>query len=259
MPLELPEGDPTRLEKSPLEVVVAQVRYENAPQVAAGEVALAVHGALGGESGPYPNVGQSESGTVNFVVGPGQPPKAEATSGPPSWQFTSADGAWTVSLATEFVALETTNYGTWSDDFRARLADVLDAVATNVQPVINSRVGVRYIDRIAELEIETPADWEPYVIPELLGPILHPTLGPGVRQSQGQLVIELEENVACTLRHGLIPDGKRVDYLMDFDVFRQAGRPFDADEVKTIADRLNKYSLSLFQACVTPALIERLR
>jgi uncharacterized protein (TIGR04255 family) len=259
MPLALPDADPTRLEKSPLEVVVCQIRYENAPQAAEGVTALAVHETLGGAEGPYPNIDQAETRTVNFVIATGQVPAAEQAAGPPSWRFASKDGGWTVSLTPDFIALETTRYTTWIGDFRDRLAAVVDAVAAHVRPVLSPRIGVRYIDRIAELDLRSPADWEPYITPELLGPTRHPTLGPGVRQAQQQLLIELDDEIACTLRHGFVPEGERLDYLMDFDVFREAGRPFDAEDVKRTVDTLNDYSLRLFHTCVTPALLEKLR
>ena len=220
---------------------------------------MAVHESLGGAEGLYPNVEQIAGQTFNVTFGPGQVSQAEQGALPPTWRFSSKDGAWTVSLAPEFVALETTRYTTWADDFRTRLRAIVDAVAEHVRPVLNSRIGVRYIDRIAEIGLATPADWEPYVSAELLGAARHPVLGPGVRQAQQQLLVEIDEDIACALRHGFVPEGERVDYLMDFDVFRQAGRPFDADEVKRTADTLNNYSLRLFHACVTPALLEALR
>ena len=259
MPLALPEADSTRLRKSPLEVVVAQIRYENAPHAAEGRVALAVHEALDGAQGPYPNVDQVAVQTVNFTFGPGQAPQAEQAAASQTWRFASKDGAWTVSLTPDFVALETTRYATWADDFRVRLDAIVDAVAEHVRPVLNPRIGVRYIDRVAELDLRSPADWEPYVSAGLLGPARHAVLGPGIRQAQQQLLIEVDEETACALRHGFVAEGERLDYLLDFDVFRQAGRRFDPDEVKRTADRLNDYSLRLFHVCVTPALLEALR
>jgi uncharacterized protein (TIGR04255 family) len=259
MPLALPEADPTRLRKSPLEVVVAQIRYEHAPQAGEGRVAVAVHEALGGAQGPYPNVEQLPAQTVNFTFTPGQAPQAEQASGPATWRFASKDAAWTVSLTPDFVALETTRYTTWADDFRVRLGAIVDAVAEFVRPVLSSRIGVRYVDRIAELDLRSPADWEAYVAAELLGPTRHPVLGPGIRQAQQQLLLDVDEDTGCALRHGFVAEGERLDYLMDFDVFRQAGRPFDPDEVKRTADTLNDYSLRLFHVCVTPALLEALR
>ena len=259
MPLALPDADATRLSKSPLEVVVAQIRYERAPHAGEGRVAVAVHESLGGAQGPYPNVDQVAEQMFNVTFGPAQVPQAEQAAGLPTWRFASKDGAWTVSLTPDFVALETTRYTTWADDFRARLGAIVDAVAEHVRPVLSSRIGVRYIDRIAELDLTSPAEWEPYVAAELLGVARHPVLGPGVRQAQQQLLVEIDEDIACALRHGFVPEGERLDYLMDFDVFRQAGRPFDADEVKRTADTLNDYSLRLFHACVTPALLEALR
>ena len=57
MALDLPEPDDAQLPRSPLELVVFQVRFENRLRVSEGAVALAFHGALG--DGEYPNIERS--------------------------------------------------------------------------------------------------------------------------------------------------------------------------------------------------------
>ena len=259
MPLALPAADSTRLLKSPLEVVVAQIRYEDAPLAGEASVALAIHEMLGGPNGPYPDLAPGQTQSVQFTLSQGQAPPAELPAPLPTWRFVSRDAGWTVSLTSNFVALETTRYTTWAGDFRERFAALIDAVATHLRPVFNPRVGVRYIDRIAELKLHSAAEWERYVTPELLGAARHPVLGPAVREAQQQLVVEIDEDISCNLRHGLISEDDRLDYLMDFDVYRQGVRAFDADDIKQTADTLNDYALRLFQVCVTPELLKELR
>src|SRR4051812_32607886 len=116
MPLALPAADSTRLRKSPLEVVVAQARYEDAPLASEASIALAIHEALGGPSGPYPDLASGQTQAFQLTLSQGQSPQAEMPAPLPTWRFVSRDGGWTVALTSNFVALETTRYTTWAGD-----------------------------------------------------------------------------------------------------------------------------------------------
>jgi uncharacterized protein (TIGR04255 family) len=259
--LELPEPDRSRLARSPLELVVCQVRHERRLVVGEGTTALAVHEALGGAGGPYPAIDEVAGAEFNVVmgVGAGAPNVRETkTSG---WRLTSADDAWVITLMPDNFSLETTGYTTWADDFAPRLDALIDAVAEHVRPTFEQRIGLRYVDRITELGLTELAAWQPYLRPELLGLVLHPELGPGVRTYQQQVVIELADGVTAGLRHGPVvePGREVVDYQLDYDIFRQGGRPFDRDAVRDAAAQFNVYALQLFQASISDALLEELR
>jgi uncharacterized protein (TIGR04255 family) len=257
--LTLPEPDKSRLSRSPLELVVCQVRHERRLVVGEGATALAIHEALGGSDGLYPNLDEIAGSEVNVVMGVGAPNMSETkTSG---WRFASDDGKWAITLMPDHFALETSAYTTWEEDFGPRLDDLIDAVAEHVQPTFERRIGLRYIDRITELGLPDLASWEPYLRPEVLGLVLHPDLGVGVRHSQQHLVLEVEDGVAAGLRHGSVVDEARgvVDYQLDYDIFRQGGTRFDAATVKAAAAQFNHYGLQLFQATVTSRLLDELR
>jgi uncharacterized protein (TIGR04255 family) len=244
-----------------LELVVCQVRHERRLVVGEGSTALAIHEALGGASGPYPSIDEVSSAELNVVmgVGAGTPNVRESkTSG---WRLTSADGAWVITLLPDNFSLETSAYTTWADDFAPRLDALIGAVADHVQPTFEQRIGLRYVDRINELGLTDLAAWEPYLRPELLGLALHPQLGPGVRTYQQQVVVELGDGVTAGLRHGPVVEAGRdhVDYQLDYDIFRQGGRPFAADAIMDAAARFNIYALQLFQASISDALLEELR
>jgi len=196
---------------------------------------------------------------LNFVVGVGAPSIRETrTSG---WRFASADGCWVITLLPDNFSLETTAYTTWAEDFAPRLHALIDAVAVHVQPTIEQRLGLRYVDRIKELGLTELKAWEPYLHPHLLGLVLHPQLGPGIRNYQHQLTVELADGVLVGLRHGPVEDPEKgtVDYQLDFDVFRQGGKAFDAETIKSTADQFSVDALQLFQATVSDQLLDRLR
>lgn len=238
---------------------MCQIRHERRLVVGEGTTALAVHEALGGASGSYPSLDEVAGAEVNVVMGVGTPNIRETkTSG---WRFASADGAWIITLMPDNFSLETSAYTTWADDFAPRLGALIDAVAAHVQPTFEQRIGLRYVDRIDQLRLTELEAWRPYLRPELLGLVLHPQLGPGVRNYQQQLLIELADGATAGLRHGPVvePGQKTVDYQLDYDIFRQGGRPFDAAATKAAAAQFNIYALQLFQASVSDELLEALR
>src|SRR3954467_14435483 len=257
--LSLPEPDTSRLTRSPLELVVCQVRHERKLMVAEGHTALTVHEMLGGASGRYPNLDEITGAELNLIVGPGTMPNVSETKSS-GWRFASVDGTWVVTLMPDHFALETTAYTSWAEDFQPRLAEVADAVAQHVAPTFERRIGLRYIDRITELGLTSVAAWQPYLRPELLGMALHPEIGSAVRQSQQHLLIEIGDGVVAGLRHGpVVEAGKdEVDYQLDFDISRQGSRAFDADVIKNVADQFSIFALQLFQASVTSDLLQAL-
>lgn len=259
--LDLPEPDRSRLARSPLELVVCQVRHERRLVVGEGTTALAVHEALGGAGGPYPTIDEVSGAELNVVMGAGIGAPNVSETKMSGWRLTSADGAWVITLMPDNFSLETSAYTTWADDFAPRLEALIAAVAEHVRPTFEQRIGLRYVDRINELGLTELAAWQPYLRPELLGLALHPRLGPGVRTYQQQVVIEIADGVIAGLRHGPVgePDRDIVDYQLDYDIFRQGGRPFEASAVRDAAAQFNIYALQLFQATVSDALLEELR
>lgn len=253
---DFPAPDPRRLERSPLELVVCQIRFNNKTAAEEPAVALSFHAQLGGEGGRYPKMEPIATQEFSITMGPGAAPATEAKS-LTGWRLTSAENGWVISLTGEYVSIETSAYQTW-DHFRERLAELIDVTVAQLAPAIEQRIGLRYVDRIGELELSEPQDWAPYIAPELLGPILHPQIGPTVRVAQQALALELEDGIACGLRHGVNTEQGSVDYLLDFDLSRQGGRAFEPEALLATADRLNEYGLQLFQAAITPELYEKL-
>jgi uncharacterized protein (TIGR04255 family) len=250
--LDLPAPDRRQLVDAPLDVVVCQLRYDNNLAVGDPRTARAIHDALGGRRGQYPRVEQMQAQSLSVDLGRGAAP-AVSTSPATGWRFTAADGAWVVVVAAEHVSLETSAYRTW-DDFRGRLEAVLGAVAAHVDPAFEHRLGLRYIDRLARDEVVHPADWASIIDERVLGPVLHPGFGAAIRAAQQQLLLSLDDagDVRCAVRHGFATtEDDTPAYVLDYDIYREAARPFDPAETLEAVDAFNEYALQLFQASLT--------
>lgn len=261
MALALAEPDKTRLARSPLQLVVCQLRFEDIPSVADPRIGLAIHEFLGGRTGPYPIFEQLKGEQLEVQIGVGGP-IATQQSTLSGWRLFSEDRRWIVSLLPGSIALETTAYTTWEEEFGPRLRAVFAAAAEELKPVLEQRLGLRYVDVLTEPEVTTPIGWRGWIVDELLGPILHERLGPFVRSTRQQLEIDTGDGTRCTLRHGALSDkvhGDRTSYLLDWDVYRDHAQPFDLADLSAAAASFNLLALRLFQQAITPEMLSYLK
>jgi uncharacterized protein (TIGR04255 family) len=262
MALDLPVPDKTPLRRSPLQLVVCQVRFDEIFSVNDPRAVLALHKALGGPKGKYPKSESIQIQMTQVQVGPGGPEGAQTLPPQGGRRFKSQDDLWTITLLPTHVALETTAYTSWEGDFQNRLFELIDAIDEHIGPTIEERIGLRYINQLTEPTAVSPGDWHGYVAAELLGVILHPAIGPGVSNTLNQVNINFGEGLGCLLRHGAVPDpgqpGK-TNYMLDLDTFRQQPRDFLAQDIKSCADELNDLVLRLFQQSITPELYKFLK
>ncbi|GAC1521061.1 MAG: hypothetical protein NVS2B16_28470 [Chloroflexota bacterium] len=261
MPLELPPPDENPLARSPLALTVCQIRFEQAgPEIEPSTISK-IYESLGGRAGPYPRIEQTVDQTVNVIAGETAPGTIvpEQHRG---WRLASSDGSWTVRVMPHQVTLETTRYDTWEHDFKQRFLRALEAVDSHLTPTFEQRLGLRYVNRITEPQVTEPHQWEGFIVPELLGPILHGQLGPAVAASQQQLDLNVDAEVSCGMRHGFFRDAARngaPTYLLDYDVYRQELRAFDITDVASAIDRFNRLALQLFHVSVTPKMLALLK
>ena len=251
-PLQLPHPDDSLLERSPLSLVVCQVRHERLARAGDSKYALAVHELLEKD---FPVVQESTGSAINLVAGPGgvQATPLEARR---AWQFQSDDRTWTATLQEEFFSIETSAYSRW-DEFRRRFAALTRGVDEVLKPSIEQRVGLRFVDQITEPEVETPADWRGLVEEALLGPAAYEPFAPAVSAIQQLVELVGPDDTRVNLRHGSqpLPDaGGHQLYLVDTDCYRQVGRRFQKDAVLQTIDQLHLLIKQVFQATITKEL-----
>ncbi len=255
----LPRAALGYLPKSPLELVVCQVRHEDRPIDA--DAALAIQESLGGADGFFPRVEQVELRVASMTVGPGvaSPGPTESFHG---WHLKSSDGSWTAAVLPGHFSLETTHYTRWPD-FESRLVDLTQAVASTVPPVMEQRLGLRYVDRLRGPDVREPTQWAKWIEPSILGPVLHPIIGAGVESTRQQIDLDLGDGHACVLRHGTVrdadaPGDAEVTYLLDFDIYRSQSRRFVPDHVADATKSFHEEADALFRQVITDDLLHYL-
>lgn len=257
MALDLPEPSTEKLERSPLSLVVCQVRHEHTLAASDPKRAVAIHEVIKAD---YPSLDEQSSQEMNISAGalgvqtlPGQVSRG--------WRMRSQDQALTAVVMPEFFSLETTRYGDWKE-FRGRLETLTTAVAQSIGPSLEQRIGLRFIDRITHPDVTGAKDWERWIHPSFLGPIAHEVLGRSVDTTQQIVQLDAEDGRSVILRHGCSrdpgPAGEWV-YMLDNDCFIQRGQSFDVDRIMSEVDQLHRLALQIFQAAITQDLYEYLK
>lgn len=254
--LQLPEPEDVTLPRSPLTLVVCQVRHESILAVADPRRGLSVQAALGGK---YPQIEQRRGFTAALTVVGGGAPQVSHDKSETGWQMKSDEGSWTVTLMPDFFSLETSSYEGWSD-FRARLAELVAAVVEAYEPALEARVGLRYVDEITDPVVKSPTGWAGWIRDELLGPLAHRGFAAAVRVAQQHVEFDAGGGYRVVLRHGTarIEGEQQWAYVLDHDCFRQTARALTTDGVVGATEDLHRISLQVFQAVITNDLYDYL-
>ena len=128
------------LPNAPLERVIAQVRFPQVLSISKREFVASFQEAIREQ---YPVLQVEQTQEVMFGPQGTMPTPPQVI-----WRLLAADEKWRVSLALDFLAIETTSYESRTD-FLNRFSFVLAALETHVRPKIMQRLGMRYIDRVS--------------------------------------------------------------------------------------------------------------
>ncbi len=253
-PPEVPLTDP------PLVRVIAQVRFPLIASVEKRDFIAPFQEAI---REFYPVLRPEEERSV--VLGPQG--VVDTTRSNTLWRFSEASGAWRVTLAPTFLALETTEY-TSREDFMERLRRILGALKEHVDPQVLDRIGVRYIDRVSG---ENLSALPQLVRPEVAG-ILRSPLAARAQHAVSQSVFILPGNTGqITARWGLLAPHSTIDpgaldpidepsWILDADAsqsFQAGSRRLDVDSVVEQARGFAERIYSIFRWAVTDEFLRR--
>ena len=252
-PPEVPLTDP------PLARVIAQVRF---PLIASVEERKFIASFQEAIRDRYPVLRPEDS--RGLVFGPEGILDARSNT---SWRFTEASGPWRVTLASEFLALETTRYSS-RDDFMQRFRIALQALKDHVDPQVVDRLGVRYIDRVVGRNL---TDLPQLVRPEVAG-ILGSPVSAYVAHAISENAFVLPEGEGrVTVRWGRLPARSTVDpggldpideasWILDTDAFQSfpaGSRELSVDSVVEQARGFTERIYSIFRWAVTDEFLRR--
>lgn len=256
--IENPLTDPVPVEvplpNAPLERVIAQVRFSPILKIVQRDFITAFQESI---RAAYPSLEHDQ--TQLLTLGPeGMVPKESSIR----WRFIDASGEWTVSLAPDFVAIETRRY-TSRADFFARFLVVLEQVREHFQPGLTERVGVRYIDRI---EADGLDEISTLVRPEVAGVLPTPVRSAAVH-ALAEHIFEVD-GARLLARWGILRARRTVDpaaiepidepsWLLDLDMFKVAKRPFDPAAILAEARGYSERLYCFFRWAVTDAFLVR--
>lgn len=175
------------------------------------------------------------------------------------WRLYSPKRDWRVSLAQDFIAIETQRY-TSRADFMERFRLVVAGLLKVVDSASVTRIGVRYIDHVQAPEIDSMAKM---VRPEMLGVAASP-LAARMQHNVSETVCEVREGLLLA-RWGLLPAHgthdpdvlhpvKDSSWFLDLDASSEFAEPYpdmDAELIHGTAFALATRCYSFFRWAVT--------
>ena len=237
------------LEADPLVRVLAQIRFAPVLSIREQRFVAPFQEAI---RDAYPLVQQEMQQHVAPGVG-GELQLGETVL----WRFTDAEGNWQVTLAQDFVALVCDDYSDRTD-FVARLRETLSAVGDQVRPVLTSRVGVRYTNRLSDTEkLDRLSD---FVRPALQG-VANAELGGGTAVSELTQAEFTTNSVSLNGQWGHLPAGAthdpsiealdRPSWILDLDAYSASAVPFDPEVCADEAERFAGLVYGFFRWAVS--------
>ena len=251
-PLIDPTPPEVHLTNAPLVCVLGQVRF---PQILAVEDRKFVTPFQEAIRKKYPKLQQERTHQLIFD---NQEKELVASQFEAIWRFTDVNNHWRVSLASNFVALDTSKYVS-RQDFLERMREVLTAVNEHIQPNLVERIGIRYVDRIEGIDVGNISN---LVRSELIN-ITASTFQEHILQSYNESLFQLP-NTQGTLvaRWGLIPSNATFDpnvlepidqpsWFLDLDMSISENQEFDVEKILEDAKRFSERIYTFFRWSVT--------
>lgn len=242
---DLPPPPRYRLDRPPLVLALAQVRYDVHARLATLGGIAPVQDRLE-ELFPYMQGVQEQE--VSFVLGPGGaavPPLGQPQQ---TWRFID-DAGWSLVVAPDSATVSVGSGYDSIDEIATRFRAIIDALAVGGRVRRCTRLGVRYVN-IAEFAPGDDVSWRTWFRPDFVGWVGGHALTAQavVSVAQTQVVGSLSEDppgavgpVQGIIRHGLVPENSVVPslstptasrgYLIDIDLWMDGPQPLQAEDV----------------------------
>src|SRR5581483_1579546 len=168
-----------------------------------------------------------------------------------TYQFSSGDEHWRVTLSKESLALECLGVYTRWEDFIGRFAIAIDALRREYAPPFFNRIGLRYVDIIRRSRLNLAnVPWRD-LLNEHIAAELASDISADVQEAAHVLVLKLNEHGdRLRMNHGTVrtqePDEE--SYRIDNDFYSE--QRTESDNVATRLDELHRESGNCFRWCI---------
>lgn len=246
---------------APLVRVISQIRFPRLAAIATDDTVVKTF--ISAMAPEYPVL--SEQSEISVTITPEG--VSEAPSGGRLWQLQSGDGAWTVSVADSFLAVDTSMYSSRAQ-FRERVTEAWRRFEEIVNPPAIERIGVRYINRIADRS--TLQDLPSLVRDEVLGGVtVAMAEGVSLGHSMHEALYHLGKADGLQVRWGVLPPGAVLDptlpavsepsWVLDLDAFCQRRMDSTTEIVSSQIEELAVRAYNYFRWVVKPAFLDRFK
>jgi uncharacterized protein (TIGR04255 family) len=161
---------------------------------------------------------------------------------------------WTIGLTSSFLALTTKKYSRW-EEFREYLTGPFEALIEQYQPVLFTRIGLRYVDLIQRSKLGLGnVGWSDLLQPHIAAELTNSVMLDYLEQSNKTIVYRLEEhNSFVRIQHGLVRNKEgEMCYLIDSDFFTE--EKTEIEDAHTLLNYFNQQGRHLFRWCITERL-----
>jgi len=246
------------LRHAPLISVLAQLRFPAQPGFDQRETVAPFLEAL---RPSYPVV--REEAVRGIVFQPFQsadPAKAVEPKAWTLWRLFDIGGNWRVSMARDFLSLDTSAYIS-HDDFIDRLKSILEALPETLLPPVIDRFGLRYVDQIVDPALSRITE---LVRGELVG-VLGTLASQRVLQSFSESIFDLAPD-RLVARWGQLPPNSSYDpgtvkpltkpsWILDLDMSQERTRPFNVGDLVNDARAYTRVIYTFFRWAVKPEFL----
>lgn len=244
------------LPQAPLVRVLAQIRFPPIAAIQTSEFIAPFQEAIRGEYG----ILETEL-AQKFEFGPAGPVAHPVKTN--AWRFFDTTRKWRVTIASDFLSVETTAYESRAD-FLARLQRAITALKQHVNPAVVQRLGVRYVDRVAAA---TRDDIMALVREEAVG-LIGTDLGARARFAVVDYLFDLDDGQRLHARWGMLPPKFTMDrvtiepiddpcWMLDLDAYVDREQELDVDALARQARNLSERIYRFFRWVVTDEFLRK--
>jgi uncharacterized protein (TIGR04255 family) len=239
--MSLPQYEQILFQKSPLRLVIGQLRFTIMPRFEQRGFIADFQEAIRAE---YPKASRE-----NVVAYQLSSPGINSAASDTAWRFSSKDLLWAVVINETALTLETRNYRS-IQDFTERFQHLLEVGQETLDIADCLRLGLRYMVELRHpAATETLKDWQELLNPRLLGFDATDVLAGQINQTFQEIQMRRPDGTFA-IRHGLLkgravpplPKEEAMDgafYLLDLDYY-------DTDEydldIPDILKKLRNYN-----------------